>query len=525
MADLRILKRVVGFFFRPGLTLRCSRRSLGPSVVAATLTFAVHIHPASAAPSEVQHIASRAELLQIQADFGPSDFQSWLGNETQISMQKLLANISPSGAALGAVIASPSRKDPDYFAFWVRDAALVMDLVFRNFAASTGANRAAWKKLLNDYVDFSRVNQTSPTQKGLGEPKFYADGRVFNDPWGRPQNDGPALRVLTLSKFALTLLKDGETDYVAKKLYSAELPAHTVIKADLEYVAHHWRDKSFDLWEEVRGDHFYTRFVQLSALNWGVFLAEQLGDSGAAGFYRSEMQAIQSDIGNFWDPSRGILVATRGRDEGLATKSSGLDSAIILGVLHAGFTEGEFSPTDDRVLATAQRLEESMQKIYAINQPGRFPGVAPAIGRYPEDTYSGQPGIPNGNPWVLTTAALAELHYRAATEIRAAGLFTLNAVNASFISSATEGFFDPLIEEVMSGRLNSVTLNSSQPEFQMLITKLVDRGDAFMARIRIHAAADGSLAEQIDRNSGYMCSARDLTWSYASLITAAWARP
>src|SRR5688500_16671266 len=28
----------------------------------------------------------------------------------------------------------------------------------------------------------------------LGEPKFQADGSAFNDPWGRPQNDGPAIR-------------------------------------------------------------------------------------------------------------------------------------------------------------------------------------------------------------------------------------------------------------------------------------------------------------------------------------------
>jgi hypothetical protein len=31
------------------------------------------------------------------------------------------------------------------------------------------------------------------------------------------------------------------------------------------------------------------------------------------------------------------------------------------------------------------------------------------IGRYPGDTYAG------GNPWVLSTAALAQLLYRAAT--------------------------------------------------------------------------------------------------------------
>ena len=45
-----------------------------------------------------------------------------------------------------------------------------------------------------------------------------------------------------------------------------------------------------------------------------------------------------------------------------------------------------------------------------------------------------------------------------------------------------------------------------------------------MLRVQLHANPDGSLSEQIDRHSGYMSSARDLTWNYAALLTAAWAR-
>ena len=47
---------------------------------------------------------------------------------------------------------------------------------------------------------------------------------------------------------------------------------------------------------------------------------------------------------------------------------------------------------------------------YAVNTADTAagtPGVL--IGRYPGDTYAG------GNPWVLSTAALAQLLYRAAT--------------------------------------------------------------------------------------------------------------
>ena len=45
--------------------------------------------------------------------------------------------------------------------------------------------------------------------------------------------------------------------------------------------------------------------------------------------------------------------------------------------------------------------------------------------------------------------------------------------------------------------------------------------DAYVQRVAIHAYPDGSLSEQIDRNSGYMVSASDLTWNYASVLTTA----
>jgi glucoamylase len=52
----------------------------------------------------------------------------------------------------------------------------------------------------------------------------------------------------------------------------------------------------------------------------------------------------------------------------------------------------------------------------------------------------------------------------------------------------------------------------------------IEAGDDFIQRVQLHANPDGSLSEQIDRYSGYMSSARDLTWSYAAFLTATWAR-
>lgn len=49
-------------------------------------------------------------------------------------------------------------------------------------------------------------------------------------------------------------------------------------------------------------------------------------------------------------------------------------------------------------------------------------------------------------------------------------------------------------------------------------------GDAYIRTIKHYAGEDGHLSEQFDRETGVPRGATDLTWSYASLLTAAFAR-
>ena len=49
----------------------------------------------------------------------------------------------------------------------------------------------------------------------------------------------------------------------------------------------------------------------------------------------------------------------------------------------------------------------------------------------------------------------------------------------------------------------------------------VQAGDSVMARLYKYVKADGGhIAEQIGRNSGAQASAKDLTWSYANILSA-----
>lgn len=87
--------------------------------------------------------------------------------------------------------------------------------------------------------------------RGLGEVKYHVDYTPFTGEWGRPQPDGPASRIITLAHFALYQWEIGneeEKKFVREKLYDGLGRAETesVIKADLEYVAHNWKMAGYD---------------------------------------------------------------------------------------------------------------------------------------------------------------------------------------------------------------------------------------------------------------------------------------
>src|SRR3954464_3771540 len=171
----------------------------------------------------------------------------WITSEREAATRKLIAAVGRNGA----VIASPDESTPNqnYYFHWTRDGALTMDVVVSLYQhAAPGELRDEYARILHAYVRFSRKNQTDPQPMGLtglGEPKFRVDGTVFSAPWGRPQNDGPALRCITLCRWANLLLDQHPDDALVQNEIT---PA---VVGDLEYVRQHWEEKGFDLWEEV----------------------------------------------------------------------------------------------------------------------------------------------------------------------------------------------------------------------------------------------------------------------------------
>ena len=399
----------------------------------------------------------------IGAVFTPDDVQKL--------KQNFFANIHPNGA----IVASPSQQEPNYYYDWVRDSAIAMSLI-ETWYESTHAS--GYKERLFHYVSWTQLiqqqNAPLPGHDIMGEPKFYFDGYPFSGPWGRPQNDGPALRASVLIRFAQQLLNQNETEYVQNVLYNNTMEPNSmgVIKKDLEYTAHHWTEANFDLWEEVLGIHFFTTMAQQKALLDGAVLARQLNDLGAALYYEEQADLMNISLYQHLDQSTQQIISTLPPHQG-PQKTEELDSSIILGVLLQS-QNGLLAPNSIYVQKTVNALHKQFNQMFPINNNGHD---AILFGRYPGDTYDGYQTNSIGNPWFILTATMSEYYFSLAAN--------LNQSNAQ----------------------------------RALRAKYISIGDDYLKLIKKYAP-DMNLSEQINLNTGKQQGAKSLTWSYVSVLRA-----
>lgn len=382
------------------------------------------------------------------------------------SLKTVIANSTKPDVMPGMVVASPSRSNPDYYYDWVRDTALTYRALI-DYYEQTKDSKV--RKMIFTWVDAEAYRQNQPTFTGLGEPKYFIDGSGYTGGWGRPQNDGPALRAISMIKFARLMLKEGNQDYVLKKLYHGVIPADSPIKKDLEYTAHHWREASFELWEEEMGMHFYTLMAQYTALKIGAELAQELRDGGAASFYKNESENIARYIkSNFIDSAIGIKATIHKVNGGLGYKHSNIDVAPLLALNHTSPYQDLFSYKSSVYKKYKETLIRTFSGLYHINKA--FPELGVSIGRYPEDKYDGYHTSGTGNPWFLATLALGESYCLERNETKNAKLNTL--VEKQF------------------------------------------------ARALFHSDRKGAMSEQFNQDTGTMQGAYELTWSHSAFMTA-----
>jgi glucoamylase len=424
-----------------------------------------------------------------------STMQEPFSSSEMSTMRKyFLANINIQGN--GGIVAAPDYDTPggSYYYHWMRDGALTM----RCLQDTNPGNFTDIEGIVKSYSQWVLHNQNEADPNGIDvrtEPKFMLpNGEVFSSAWCRPQNDGPGLRATALIIAADSLIANGEIDYVKQYLWTGDSSKYHggAIKYDLDYVVDNYMTNTCDLWEEIRDpDFFWNRITMKKAMIVGEAFATQMGDSASASKYRSTMLAINSTIHS--SHFNGAFLQE--------CNSRTRDSAVIVG-LNDGFDTSDmmYAPTSLEVAMTVSSYNTMFCNEYSINTKDTSAGLPGVLyGRYQGDNYAG------GNPWVLSTAALASLFYRGASHILSYG------VPSSDVLAVWQKAFNS---------------DTALPTDKSSLAKVfAAQGDGVLLRLRSHLVARGfHCDEQIDRNTGVQASAEDLTWSYAEILNAMYYR-
>ncbi|KAJ3401724.1 glycoside hydrolase 15 protein, partial [Chytridiales sp. JEL 0842] len=140
-----------------------------------------------------------------------------------------------------------------------------------------------------------------------------------------------------------------------------------------------------------------------------------------------------------------------------------------------------------------------------------------AIGRFYSDLYDGSSGVSRGNPWFLTTATVGELVYKASTLFLLEGSITTDPLTHKFLTSPTPSGLG------LSLPLNA-TFGKDSLEFKRIIRHMQAHGDKHLRRVKAHHQDGFRISEQFERETGVQKGMSDLTWSYASVLSAWFAR-
>jgi glucoamylase len=380
----------------------------------------------------------------------------------------------------GCVLASPSWENTghvsqDYVFNWTRDAAVV--------AIELAHGQLPTNQPLIDYVQFAQTCQNAGGD--FDRASFLINGTPRSN-WS-DQTDGPALQTLAILELFGQL--DGPTQNVAK----------AVIAANLDFLERVYEGETVNLWEEETGASFFARAVQLQCFQ--AVMANSLGIP-VPGWLGTAIPWLENALQSHWNGQyyQSLLPAPAPPDYRVPYDPN-ID--VVMAAIY-----GAVAVTDTKLLASAALLraqweDSTSQYFYSINGADRQRTIGPMLGRYPGDKYDGDNDAPaDDHPWALCTCNFAELYYRLAGAIAAAGTVPLDANSTQFF--------------------NQVGVNTSTSPAEAA-TAVQSAGDQMLQAIVFHSD-HLELSEQFDANDGYEKSVSNLSWSYASFLSAVRAR-
>ena len=381
----------------------------------------------------------------------------------------------------GCVLASPSWENSatqvtqDYVYNWTRDAAVV--------AIELAAGPLAANQPLIDYVKFAQACQASASSLGHFDRASFLINGTARDPW-TDQSDGPALQTLAILQLFPQL--DTPTQAVAS----------AVIAANLDFLSGAYQGETYNLWEEESGASFFARSVQLKCFQ--AVAGNTLGIP-VPGWLAAAVPWLENALDSHWNGQYYQSLMPVPGDK--APYDPNID--IVMAAIY-----GAVAVTDTKLLATAALLrgqwaDPASPYFYQINAADQQRGFGPLLGRYPADTYDGDSGPQaDDHPWAVSTANFAELYYRLAKQVTTAGAVPLDDLSAGFFSQV--------------GIDASATPTAAAAALQ-------NAGDQMLQAVVFHSD-HLELSEQFDATTGYEKSVSNLSWSYASFLSAVRAR-
>lgn len=364
-------------------------------------------------------------------------------------MDRIIENTDTT-TNLGMIIASPSI-EPNYKYHWIRDSALVMRPIIDMYINTKDPKY--FQHIIN-YLENETKIQNLNTQSGLGEPKINIDCTPYNEPWGRPQNDGPALRGIMLFKLINTFRY--KYDVLINNMI---IP---IIKKDIRYILDNYNKISFDLWEENNGWHFYTRMVQLK------FIKDTIKHIDLFDFDIKILEFCYNQLlNNIKDHINGNSIISSFDIDGNITKYE--DSANLLAFTHISYDKEILKEIPlNLVLHTCDNLILYFRDKYKNDELN-------LIGRYKNDKYY------NGQIWIICSLALAQILIQT---------YQLNNINKD---------------------KSPMHRSKSNPN-----NNYIEIANQILERI-LTLDTDFILPEQFNPNTNEFISAKKLTWNYSEL--------
>jgi len=323
------------------------------------------------------------------------------------------------------------------------------------------------------------------------------------------QADGPALQSLAVLQAYQWI--DDTTRAIARELIGANvnfllsgLPAGSGSPPS-------YQRSTTSPWEEESGSSFFARAVQLrffqelSANTAGIPVPPEVDDG---------ITWLTGALPRHWNDELGCYLSFEPPWKPDPNKNHDPydpNADIVLAALYGTIpAEDEKHPfLDAKLLASASAIRliwtDAQATKYPVNAEDADRGFGPLLGRYPSDYYDGDTNDPQtpGHPWSLCTSAFAELYYHVAEDVAATSMVPSNPLAVDFLKQAK---------------------SRSTDAADSVAQALCRAGDAMLRGLIFHSD-DLQLGEQFDRETGFERSLANLTWSYASFLSAVRARP